>query len=314
MPFIYKANKAPPHAQVGDIEDLILEYVPDFKAAYRKFTIMMRALSKSTPISKDGKAAIAHLTSSPRAQRIYGVYRSDLEDVYKELGEEAGQLGLKAAGIQDKMRFVIKAKGDEYKRRIGVPINPYSKKWIAEQSSKHIVQIKDGIRVAVRAMVAEGYKQNLHPDVLRTKIGQTVGLNDRLAGAVSKRYDATVRANLRAGASIESAHDTAKAVADDYADKLMDYRGEMIARTEGKFAQEAGRKDAWRVADDEGLMPDSARQQWACIFDSRTAPECKAMDGQTVGLDEDFDSEDYGRVPHPPLFPNCRCTVVLVFE
>lgn len=314
MGFIYKAAKPSPPKQVAEIERIIADHVPDFVAAHRKFSRLLGKHADATPITRDGKAAAAHLTTSPRAKRIFDIYRSDLEDAFTALAEDAGAYGLRMAGIADKMKFAVhKARDPKKEKRIGVPINEYSKKWITKESSNLIVQISEDVRKNARNLVAQGYKQNLHPDVTRTKIGQSVGLFDRLAKAVSNRYDATVKANLKAGASITDAHAKAKEVSDEYADDLIDYRGEMIGRTEGKWAQNRAQEDSWKVARDEGLMPAGARKQWITIFDQRTAEACKELDGQIVGLDEDFDSEDYGNVERPPLFPNCRCTIGLVF-
>ncbi len=48
-------------------------------------------------------------------------------------------------------------------------------------------------------------------------------------------------------------------------------------------------------------------------------PECLAMDGTVISLDENFDEGDdpddpYNDTPHPPLHCNCRCTLIPIID
>lgn len=95
-------------------------------------------------------------------------------------------------------------------------------------------------------------------------------------------------------------------------------RAEMIARTETIAASNAGAEEAYRQS------PVVVYKEWfanpgACEF-------CETLNGKVVGINTDFAkngdditsesgkiySVDYGDVPHSPLHPQCRCTILPV--
>lgn len=75
-------------------------------------------------------------------------------------------------------------------------------------------------------------------------------------------------------------------------------RAETIARTEAAIADVQGQIAGWKAGE---LV---AGKQWVIAPDC--CDECQELDGEIVGLDDDFPDGD------PPLHPNCRCTVVAV--
>lgn len=83
-------------------------------------------------------------------------------------------------------------------------------------------------------------------------------------------------------------------------------RAEMIARTETMIAANQGQRMSWEQAIEEGLLPPNMQREW--IATSGACPECEALDGVRVPLDEPYpDGSD-----SPPLHPNCRCTEGIV--
>jgi SPP1 gp7 family putative phage head morphogenesis protein len=83
---------------------------------------------------------------------------------------------------------------------------------------------------------------------------------------------------------------------------LKDYRrAEMIARTE---AVNAYNKGLLSFADQSG----ATQKEWQA--DGAT-DECDTLDGQIIGIDESF---DYGGEDGPPLHPNCRCGLRLIYD
>lgn len=85
-----------------------------------------------------------------------------------------------------------------------------------------------------------------------------------------------------------------------------DLRADKIARTETMRAVNAGQSEAWEAALDEGYLDEGAMKVWIVTPDDRLCPECEAMDGETVPVDEEFDGGD------PPRHPNCRCVLSLL--
>lgn len=112
--------------------------------------------------------------------------------------------------------------------------------------------------------------------------------------------------------------DLKKTFTDYFDDKS---KAEMIARSEtaraSGFATETVYKDAGVVA-----------KKWAAAIDERVCEFCSELDGQIVGLGDNFvDSGDklvgrdggvlraeYGPIPAEPSHPGCRCDILPVFE
>lgn len=93
-----------------------------------------------------------------------------------------------------------------------------------------------------------------------------------------------------------------------YAEYLHKVRSIRIARTEISYAYNYGEFDAVGQARDEGYFNGEVVKVWITAEDERTCPFCGEMDGETIGLDEQFDGFD-GPIDCPPLHPNCRCTL-----
>lgn len=79
-------------------------------------------------------------------------------------------------------------------------------------------------------------------------------------------------------------------------------RADMIARTELATAFTQGNIDSWS---ESGVV---VGKQWVVAPDA--CDECESMEGEVVGLDEDFSAGVSG----PPLHPNCRCDISPVLE
>ena len=87
--------------------------------------------------------------------------------------------------------------------------------------------------------------------------------------------------------------------ADDLADDIEsagafgEARSTMIARTELAFAHTNGNIEGWK---ESGQVD---QKEWYTAPDC--CPDCDEINGEIVGIDEDFSTGDYG----PPLHPNC---------
>jgi SPP1 gp7 family putative phage head morphogenesis protein len=86
------------------------------------------------------------------------------------------------------------------------------------------------------------------------------------------------------------------------------------ARTAMTGAQNAGRTTRQQEAADMGI---DVRRQWMATLDSRTRDSHRLMDGETVGVNEEFSNGlMYPGDPSgdPSEVYNCRCTVVSVVD
>lgn len=86
-------------------------------------------------------------------------------------------------------------------------------------------------------------------------------------------------------------------------------RGRTIARTEILSATNFSAEQSYK---ESGIVEG---KQWLTALDERTDKHprgCGWLDGQTVGVNDDFKGSDFGSISRPPLHPNCRCTIVPV--
>jgi SPP1 gp7 family putative phage head morphogenesis protein len=86
-----------------------------------------------------------------------------------------------------------------------------------------------------------------------------------------------------------------------------------IARTEGHRCREQGNLDSLNFAHKKGL---NLEKEWVAALDERTRDAHATLDGQTVGINEEFVSSTGGRGQGPGLMgtaaddANCRCSLV----
>ena len=150
---------------------------------------------------------------------------------------------------------------------------------------------------AVRRAVDSGASPtNISVD-LKEMLRQTIGLNDRQAVALQNYTEKLTSQGLSA--------DAVRVQSQDYGERLLGQRAQMIARTEIAYAQNQGQEEVWSAAREAGLLPDSARRRWE--VDGDPCPICVDLNGQEVGLGENFTTSDGDEIQSPPAHPNCRC-------
>lgn len=224
--------------------------------------------------------------------------------------------------------------------------------WLRQQSSRLVTELVADQRNVVRIMVAEGTALGQNPRTTALDLVGRIGANGRRSGGVvgltsqqtqfvanakadllsgnparmrayfsrarrDKRFDAMVNKAIREGRAL-SASDVDK-VTGRYADRLLQLRGENIARTEALAAFNEAREEAFRQAVEAGnLSPDSVLKVWSSTGDARTREAHAAMEGQEVGLEAPFDSPTGAQLLHPGDTSlgagaedviNCRCMV-----
>lgn len=82
-------------------------------------------------------------------------------------------------------------------------------------------------------------------------------------------------------------------------------RAQLIAHNEVMTAANEGQRQLWNQAVKKGLIPKTAKKTWIITPDEKVCPDCEAMDGVTVGLNDEYPN-DMG--DGPPAHPRCRCT------
>jgi len=185
-----------------------------------------------------------------------------------------------------------------------IPINPYSISWI---KSHALELVAEGISVpqisTVRDILLRNFSAGARAELVYEDIKRNIGLTDREYKAVQNRRLLHTSAGLP---------DTQiDVLVGDYKEKLLKARAVRIARTETIKAQAEGRRTAWRLAQDEGILPEVVRE-WisapASLNPTRPCAICLDLDGKEADLNGAYESEFLGPVLGPPSHPHCRCT------
>lgn len=149
-------------------------------------------------------------------------------------------------------------------------------------------------------------------DELRS--GDAAALRSYLARAKrDRRFDRSVQKAIREGGALSA--ETVTKAATQYRNRLLQLRGETIARTEALTALNAAQFEALLQAVETGkLRASQIRRVWRSAGDRRVRDTHAGLHGDTAGLTEAFQSPSGAtlRFPGDPLAPaaeriNCRC-------
>lgn len=103
----------------------------------------------------------------------------------------------------------------------------------------------------------------------------------------------------------------AKIMVNQYAERLKAQRTRMVSRTQTTYALNQARYQEWRDRANAGVQDPATMVEWITTPDDKLCDPCAALSGIRVPFNQQF-STSVGNVFHPPLHPNCRCTVILV--
>ena len=134
-----------------------------------------------------------------------------------------------------------------------------------------------------------------------------------IAQTTAKNVQGIIEQGLLAGASVDGI-----AIALDNAAGFGIGRSRMIARTESTKAINLATNQSYQTAANEGI---SIRKEWLSSRDDKVRHTHQELDGQVVGVQEDFVVPSTGeKGPAPAAFAspaesiNCRCTIVPVID
>lgn len=206
------------------------------------------------------------------------------------------------------------------------PGNQRAASYIRQFSGNLITGLVEGERQQARDFLADGMARGAHPRAVALDLvgrisratgnreGGLIGLSApqrayvqaariELASADPKllthyltrtrrdrRYDRTVLKAIREGKAID--RDTASLMVTRYSARLVQLRGEVIARTEGLPAIRAAKHEAYQQLVDHGRVAEADIERgWHTTQDGRQRDTHDAMGGQTVrGLSQPFQS------------------------
>ena len=80
-------------------------------------------------------------------------------------------------------------------------------------------------------------------------------------------------------------------------------RAGLIAKTESYRAANWANREAWAQS---GVVKSL---KWFTAEDGSVCPQCAALDGKIVGMEDQFFNDDYSDGNAPPAHPDCRCYI-----
>lgn len=304
------------------------------------------------PIRNRYLEAVREAVGAVSIQEVESLLRTgDLEGVLAATALTSGALADVNEAVRD--AYIAGGKLEARQARINFDVrNQRAERWLSEQSSRFVTQINEGQREAIRQTVETGTRIGNGPrqtaldivgrvDRTGRRKGGIVGLADNQAGYVAnareqlrsgdpeqmrayltrarrdRRFDGMVRRAIENERPV-SRRDMERITA-RYSDRLLQLRGETIARTEGLQGFSAARDEAWSQAIDEGVVQEqNVTKIWRTAgADGRRRDSHIAMQGQTVAKSQPFTTGAGFQLMHPgdtglgapaSEIVACRCT------
>lgn len=133
-----------------------------------------------------------------------------------------------------------------------------------------------------------------------------------------RRFDRSITRAIETGEPLSN--ERIDKMVNRYRERAVQFRSEVVARTEGVRATSAARDEALRQNIEAlGVDESKVKRTWQPTNDNRTRDSHASMDGQTVGLNEPFTDGDGNKLmfpgdPSAPLETTAQCRCVLTFE
>lgn len=218
-------------------------------------------------------------------------------------------------------------------------LNPSAVSFLQGYTFSLITALTQQSRETIQEIITAGYRDGVTPQQQARQIRQFIGLTAAQYRAVQRyrallesgdpgdlrdtltrtlrdaRYDASVQRAAAQNARLTRAQ--IERLVQRYTERQLKYRAEMIARTETIRAANAGQIEAWRQAQQQGLLSSTVRMRWIYSKDERTCavcPQIAEMNPGGVPIGGAFQSP-VGLVRQPPdPHPMCRCSLGLLVQ
>lgn len=283
---------------------------------YKKLTALSNRMGSA--IQVDMVKGIKTFKKKVSADAIYDAWRTgnyervmasipwqalpeDLEDMTDGIGQTYG----------DAANFQIEKLPPQINQRLRFDTsNPMLKGFIQRRTGELIRGIQSDVQTTVQNAVARSFNEALTPRQVALQIKGSIGLLPQ-----HERALANYRQSLMVGGV---APGRVEKLADQYENKLLDYRANTIARTETRFATNQGQLAVWHEGAKQGYIDKAtAKKEW--VVDGDPCETCEPMDGIKVALDDawtlEYPNGDIKAVYIPTeAHPNCMCGMELHFD
>lgn len=176
--------------------------------------------------------------------------------------------------------------------------NPFAIKAAIEESAKLVTKVSQETIDALAELIGDAIDRGIPPASAARMIRGMIGLNGPQMKSILKLADSGATANEIARATRQA----------------LNYRAEMIARTETIRAANLGQQALWKHGVEARIVDETARQEWIATPDDRECPVCAELDGKTFPLGGTIEAGKFGMVSGPPAHVQCRCSLALSFS
>jgi len=270
------------------------------KAMHRAFFEAVKETKKAIDVEaihealKSGDAAKAHNAipwDSLAVAKLTDVYPEHLRAIYE-----------KAASLTRVPEKKASAKGPSELHVVAVKLPPEAADgWAQQRVAELIREVTETTKEAVRQIIDRRFTEGLQTLRAAKQIRDMVGLTDRQELSVEKYRQGLIKDGL----SLDAADRRALR---EIARKLRK-RGLLIARTEGRRAASAGQHEIFQEAARQGIL-DGGKAKRGWVAGPNACPDCMALDGKKVGLNEEFAPG----IMFPPLHPGGECGITIEAE
>lgn len=171
------------------------------------------------------------------------------------------------------------------------PIGETAVRWARTETGKMVTKISTKTKEGIQRAVSDGIDQGVPIDKLARMLRPTIGLTDRDAGAVGRRYGELLEGGMD--------EDEALARCEKYGSKLLKGRAELIASTETSRAAVAGICGAF---EQNGIE----KVEWVADMGPGVCETCAGYNGEIMTIDEFMDRF--------PVHPGDECSPVAALE
>ena len=203
-------------------------------------------------------------------------------------------------------RAILQAANDlrrEYGPYFLDPVSPKIDLFIKTNGGRLIREVTRQQYQAINTLVRQAsLTEIMTVDELARAIRPCIGLTSRQAQQTQKYFETLVDGGL----SPKKAQEKQLV----FAAKLHRQRAATIAQTEMAFAYNAGLDASVQQSIEDGILPQTVKEQWLTALDERVCPVCGKMHGETVDIGKPFSFGGTG----PPAHPNCRCCKAILFD
>lgn len=264
-------------------------------------------------------------------RRAYGAgleaNRNSFQEIFTRVVQAGAKYGLETLDVPLQKRPTVAS------AMTFTMTNPRVSEFIARYTFSLITGIASETRAGIQTILASAVMTGLSPAEQARLIQPMIGLlpsqaqavinyrraleDGQLRNALNRasrdgRYDRSLLAAIRDKKPLRQAQ--IENMVDAYVRRSLRSRAEMIARSETIRAANAGLRESWRQAQEQGLLLAGTRQKWIIATDERTCPTCSPVPSMNEGgvLLGTYFLTPVGLSDSPPLHPRCRCTLGLV--